>query len=286
MTTTVDYGPVLGGAPADPQPAGGQVTQLQLHTSPERAGPAAYTAGPATRISTGLYRFTLDPDPAPARYYPTVTWRATAAGPTYTDASGELDLPAEDDLAVSVQEVAQRAKLPLPLTVEARSAIRDALLDAQADVEAYLGRPITPRPVTETGKVPLGWGWSLDQQPVTRVLSATPEVDPVTGAPTGTYTVTYLVGLDSRTDPTLAPVRRYVTAAALSAPALLEARHAALGPGARVVRSVSVSPESQSVSYEDVKLTETGAAGSAGAPPALSSLDRWRVAGRRVFTRR
>lgn len=163
-------------------------------------------------------------------------------------------------------------------------ALERAIADAEADVEAYLRRPITPVTRTVAGRYPMPWGWALaDDEPVRRIISTTPETftDPSTGvvADAGTFTVVYEVGLDYRTDRELAPIRRYVAAAALNSPELLVflARTAGLrGP----VQSVSVSTEGQSknVTYKDLGYGGGGTAGAdaPGALPARATLDRWR----------
>lgn len=164
--------------------------------------------------------------------------------------------------------------------------VADALADAEDDVVGILGRAIRPQQRTARNCWPSPFGWGLpDDEPVTRVLSATPEfyADGVTT--TGTFTVEYEVGLDYLNDPELGPIRRYVRAAALNNPELLQyvARTTSLrGP----VKSVSVSTEGQSknVTYAPLAFGGGGQAGSdsPGALPSAKTLDKWRLRGRRV----
>ena len=196
-----------------------------------------------------------------------------------------IDLPDDPDLVVSAETVAVKARFPLPLTASQRQTITEAILDAQADVVAYLGRAITPELRTEEHR----WAWegeewnlvALGDDPLIRVVSAVPETDPVTGLPGDYFTVTYLAGLDTRHDPALRTIRRYVALHAMNSPevtALWKVVTNAKGE----IRSVSA--EGQSVSWAPATLGGGGKAGSGepGALPTLASLDRWRVAGRRV----
>jgi hypothetical protein len=171
-----------------------------------------------------------------------------------------------------------------PPTPAQRQAIQAALEDAHADVEAYLGQPVTPTQTSETGLFPVGGGWLLTKEPVVRLLSATPETD-LSGWPTGTFTVTYLWGLDAAADPELAPIRRYIAWAAQNDPAVVSLWQEGQPDKGRVVQSAAT--EGQTVTYR--YRTPTSVAATAGQqepkPPKLEDLDRWRVAGRRVFQR-
>lgn len=161
--------------------------------------------------------------------------------------------------------------------------VRDAIADAEDDVVGYLHRAIRPTRRTATGRWPSPYGWDLpDDEPVLAVVSATPELYPDGVTSTGTFTVEYDVGLDYLNDPSLGPIRRYVRAAALNNPELLQyvARTTTLrGP----VQSVSVSTEGQSknVTYAPLGFGGGGqaASDSPGALPSLKSLDWWRLRG-------
>lgn len=195
--------------------------------------------------------------------------------------------PAVPELA---QELADDLGIDEPDAAMVRRLQR-ALDDAEADVVGYLGRPILPEQHTAYRVWPdlfRTGGWTLaETEPIRRIVSATPETFLENGVPieTGTFTVVYEVGLDYANDPALAPIRRYVMAAALNSPKLLtylSRTNGLRGP----VKSVSVSTEGQSknVTYADLGYGGGGQAGadSPGALPSRSSLDRWRRAGRRV----
>lgn len=192
--------------------------------------------------------------------------------------------PVDPPLVVTPERLAAAAGIDT-LTPSHRDIVIDAILDAQADVEAYLGQPILRVPRTETGRYPWADGWNLaggGDGSVT-VTSVTPETAPTTGALTGYFTVTYLVGLDAAADPTLRPIVRYVTAHALNSPGFVRLwRTVTSAQG--VVKSLSA--EGQSVSFDTPTLGGGGGKPGSGEPgslPTLASLDRWRVAGRRVY---
>lgn len=198
-------------------------------------------------------------------------------------------------LTVSADTVARLAGIPRPLDEDTQWLIEQAILGAQDDVIAYLGQPITPLLATEDGLYPQSAflsltdrrQWLLCNTPVIEILTADPETaDPF---PLGTYRVAYTYGLNVVTDPQMGPVRRWILASAVASPEVASAYAATAPDGGRLVTSVSA--EGQSISYSAVKVPSASVAGTAGsgAPgsvPLLSSLDRWRVAGRRVFQRR
>lgn len=191
-------------------------------------------------------------------------------------------MPAVTDprtLAVDPDALARRLGIATPVVdPPLRQRLLDAIADAQADVEGYLGRVVTPIQVTDTGRYEYADGWRLSQHPVVEIVSVTPETGP--SGPTGSFTVVYLAGLDAANDPQLTPIRRYILAQASEADAVR-----ALMPDPQLGRRVtSLSAEGQSVSYEAGNRgggtsLETAHAGDS---PALASLDRWKLAGRRV----
>lgn len=195
------------------------------------------------------------------------------------------DLVKPPPLVVTVAELARRLEVTLDDTT--RPVLEDAIRDTQDDVEAYLGRVITPAQFVEEHLYPWPGGWDLEHHPVVDVLSAVEETDD-DGNPTGLFTVTYLAGLDARADRELRPILRYVRAHAMSLPPVVRLWRATNPDDARTVTSLSV--EGQSVSYANTTPTGGGqpgpGSGAPGAAPTLTSLDRWRVAGRRVFQRR
>lgn len=198
-------------------------------------------------------------------------------------------------LIIQADTVARLAGLPRPLSTDDQWRVEQAILDAQSDVTAYLGQPITPLLATENGLYPQSAylsltdrrQWLLSNVPVIEVLTAEPEgLEPF---PIGTYTVTYTYGLNVVTDPLMEPVRRWIRASVLASPEVSAVYATSIGSGGRVVTSVSA--EGQSISYGAVQVPAAAVAGTAGSgapgsPPLLSTLDRWRVAGRRVFQRR
>lgn len=192
-------------------------------------------------------------------------------------------------LIVTADYIARRLGLPRPLSADDQWTVEEAITEAQSDVEAYLGRAITPTQYTETGLWKAFDGsYLLTYWPLVDIVSETAETDPDTAQLLGTWTVVYTAGLDAANDPLLAPIRRYVVAAAMNSPSVTDLWEAAQPSAGRVVTSVSA--EGQSVSYANTSPAggQIGPAGSGspGALPLLSSLDRWRIAGRRVFQRR
>lgn len=187
--------------------------------------------------------------------------------------------PPAPPLIVPVDVIARRLGLPDPLTEDDEWLIAEAIADAQSDLEAHLGRPVTPREYTEMGRFPFAGGFRLAQDPVVEVVSTTAETDPGTGQPTGLFTVVYTAGLDGALDPDLAPLRRYVTAHTIYSAGVQAILRRLAPESAQRVRTVAV--EGQSVTYEDV-YARSAEAGAVGSLPTLKSCDRWRVAGRRV----
>lgn len=190
---------------------------------------------------------------------------------------------ADPVLVVDPETVAKRAGLD-PTDDNVIDVVTDAILDAQDDVRAYLGRVIVPTLATEHGRYADGAGrWVLaehDDEPPRVVVQVTPEM--VDGQVTGLFTVTYQYGIDARQDE-FRPIARYVKAHALNSPEvtrLWESTVKARGP------IKSVSAEGQSISWEKATLSGGAAAkpgdGTPGALPVLGSLDLWRLRGRRV----
>jgi hypothetical protein len=193
-----------------------------------------------------------------------------------------------DGLVIPTSLLAKRAKLDAT-DPAVHEVLVEAIQDAQADVVGYLGRAIVPTEYEETGVGSTWTGeWDLAplDEPVLEVLSATPELAADGVTPTGYYTVVYRAGIDAAdtTDASLHPIRRYVRAHALNSPEVTKLWQSTGGKGE--VRSVSA--EGQSISYGPATLGGGGEAGSGvpGALPKLSSLDFWRVAGRRAYHRK
>lgn len=179
-------------------------------------------------------------------------------------------------LVVSVEEVARRLGLPQPLEESDRWLVEQAITDAQADLEAYLGRPVSKTTYTQQGVILYLDGFHLLHFPVLQIVSQTPETD-VDGDPTGRYTVVYEAGLDGENDPELEPIRRFIRTHAMYS-ATIQALYRRLKPGeARRVTSLGV--EGQSVTYGDTFATEAQASelGLPGGLPSMKSCDRWRL---------
>jgi hypothetical protein len=197
-------------------------------------------------------------------------------------------------LIVQPAEIARRLGVSQPLEEDDRWLLEAALIDAQSDLEAYLGRAVVPRTyVDEHVQRYVGPGaddWRLANWPVVSIAEVTEEED-TDGSPTGLWRVTYVAGLDGAADPELEPLRRYVRVHAIYSPGV-QAWYRRTAPDlARTVTSVSV--EGQSVSWSDnfppplpgqMAGKEAGQT-APGSLPTLASCDRWRIAGRRVFQR-
>jgi hypothetical protein len=185
-------------------------------------------------------------------------------------------------LVVQPEQIARRLGLPQPLDERDRWLIEQAITDAQADLEAYLGRPITAQTYTETGMLPVNGQYVLTYWPVIAITSTTAETDSDTGAPTGLYTVVYTAGLDGVTDPELEPLRRFVRTHTLYSETVQGVLRRLMPESARKVASLGV--EGQNVTYADVYTVAGNATelGLPGALPTFKSCDRWRLAGRRV----
>ncbi|MFI1201613.1 hypothetical protein ACH4VR_19540 [Streptomyces sp. NPDC020883] len=257
-----DHKPMWAGAHYDPAPAGGEVTRLDLYTTPERDGPVVASAAPAARLRAGVYRFDL-PTVPPGRYWGTVSFTPNSAAQSVTDTSVRLDLPTDQGLVGSPEAVADALGVPLPLTSAQRSTYEQEIRNAQADVAAYLNRSLVPTATTLRGLTPR-WAdalddvdtWLLDFDDIAEVVSYRTNSD-------GTYDVDLLVGLNAAKEET---VVRYVVAHA--AESVRQRPDQTTGPGCRVS---SVSAEGQSISYDSAPTT-----GQAGALPTINSLNRLR----------
>ncbi|GAA4209336.1 hypothetical protein GCM10022252_75680 [Streptosporangium oxazolinicum] len=177
---------------------------------------------------------------------------------------------------VEPEDVADLAGIPLPLDQPARTVLERAIAKALAAVTAYLGRPAVPATFTQSGARSLDGVWQLDYGPVISITSATPETDPLSGQETGAYTVVYTAGKDPAADPVYAAaLAEYVTAhAAAASPTVRLADEAGV---ARRAKSLSVSGDTQSITYADEPASS--ADGAAGAPPTLTTLKRWKRRG-------
>jgi hypothetical protein len=171
-------------------------------------------------------------------------------------------------LVVDVDDVARQLKLDTPVDSDTAETLRQAILDAQADVEAYLNRPIVPVLQTARNLWPSITGWQIDDD-VISIVSATPETYPDGGTATGLFTVTYYAGLDARNDPTLRPIVRYVTAAAKNDAAVVDIWREQVRPRGAMT---SISTDGQSASFAAPTLGGGGEAGS-GSPGALPKID-------------
>jgi hypothetical protein len=188
-------------------------------------------------------------------------------------------------LVVDVDSLARRLGFDTPVDSETAETLRQAILDAQADVVSYLGRPIVPTQVTARGLWAWGTNWAdaIDDSDFIEIVSVTPEVYIDTGQPSGTFTVVYLAGLDAVNDPALEPIRRYVAAAARNDAAVIDIWRERVQPRGAMT---SVSTDGQSASFAAATQGGGGSPGSnaPGALPKLESLFAWKRGG--VFQRR
>lgn len=219
---------------------------------------------------------------ADGRWYATVDAQKGAVAYTYP-LRDPVDLPEDDRLVISPETLAVSIKMPLPLDDAQRETLTQAILDAQDDVYAYLGQPITPQEFTQSGLWPLDDEWLLTAHgdgDVVKITAIVGENDP-DGVPLGTFTVTYLAGIDARNGAEYGPIRRYIKAHAANSPEVTRLWRAVVNPEKTIKSS---STQGQSVSYEVPTLGGGGSAGSGnpGALPTIGSLSRWKVAGRRV----
>jgi hypothetical protein len=260
-------------------------------------------------VSAPLIAVSLQPHPADSEFHPatldsaTVRWsigpgtswpvqqghywivlRFQDSGYPVEVPVGEIDV--DSSAVVTIEDLARRLNLD-PTDSTVRATLSDAIEDATADIEAYLGRPITPQVYTEISAPDWDGQWLLSQQPLVRVLSVEAvSTSDGTSVHFGTTSkVTYLAGLDTANDPALAPIRRYLKAAVMNAPDVVTLWRQANPPATRVLTSVSV--EGQTVGYSLASLGGGGAAAadSPGALPSIKSISRWKLRGRRVFQR-
>lgn len=173
-------------------------------------------------------------------------------------------------LLVTADDVATWLSIPLPLDIPVQSRIERQIRTSQNKVQTYLGRPLVATDRTLTGlwaderyplEDPKAWPQARDTiEDRLRVVSYTAEPS------TGTFAVTFKVGLDVANDPELEPIIDYVL---VDAAASLR-RDPLFTQVARVVSSVSAG--GQSVSYEKAE----AAAGQAGGALTIDSLKRWK----------
>lgn len=257
----------------DPLPSGvTAVADVRLfsdkaRTEDETTAPVALVAGQWTVDTLNV------PD---GRWWVTVN-AVKGATPYAYPLREPVDLPEDPTLVVSPEALAVSIQLPLPLTDSQREILTQAIKDAQSDVQGYLHRDaLTPIEVVEKGLWAVGDEWNLTtNDEVIRIVSTEAEYD-VDMTALGTFTVTYLAGIDARTGAVYEPIRRYVRAHAANSPDVTRLWRVVANPTKTIKSS---STEGQSVSYDVPTLGGGGAAGSGapGALPVLSSLDRWKL---------
>lgn len=182
-------------------------------------------------------------------------------------------------LVVKVEQVARMLGLAQPLEEADRWLVEQAIADAQSDLEAYLGRPVSKGEYTQHHLLRFCGGFHLKHFPVHEIISTVVEAYD-NGQPTGYWTVTYVAGLDGEADPELEPIRRFIRTHAAYSPLVQSLFRRLLPEQARKVTNLSV--EGQSVTYGDAFATEAQASelGLPGGLPSMKSCDRWRIAGR------
>lgn len=243
------------------------------HTADEQSVPVALVDG----------QWTVDTLNVPAGRWWAVVDAQKGADPYSYPLLDPVDTPEDDRLIMSPEALADSIGMTLPLSSQQRRILRQAIIDAQSDVVAYLGRPVMPQTYVQSGLWAYGDEWLLTVQgddPVVRVLSTVQEVDPLGGV-LDTWTVTFLAGINARDGEEYEPIRRFVRAHAANSPEVTRLWRSVVNPE-KVIKSSST--QGQSISYEVPTLGGGGAAGSGnpGALPKISTLDRWRLAGRRV----
>lgn len=264
---------MLVNLPADAVPA----SLLMYRTEARDTAP---TSLPLTALGGG--RWAANTDGLTSRWYPTVpfTWHGNPDSVNLP----YVDLPEVPDLIVSPEKLAKKAKIPLPLSEENRELIIDCIRDAQADVISYLGRQIVPTVFSEAGRVDVFGHWDLTPLdiPLIEITGVTTEMS--NGQPTGRFTITYSAGLNVKDDPALSPIRRYITAHAMNSPEFVLLWREATKIRGNIKSSTT---DGQSVSYDTPTLGGGGVAGSGapGALPTKASIDKWRLAGRRIYQR-
>lgn len=148
---------------------------------------------------------------------------------------------------------------------------RDAIEDAQADVEGFIGRSLIPQEVTVTGLLP-DTAYPLTDNAAWPGITADDTFKVARYVESGsTYTVTFLLGLDGRNE---APITRYVRAHAVEA-----LRNNPKVGDAMPKRIRNVSAEGQSLTFD----TGSVADGAVGSAPNITSLKRYKMP--RVFRR-
>jgi hypothetical protein len=213
--------------------------------------------------------------------------------PTPAPSSYTTGTPQGFTPVIQPDAVARALRLPSALDTGDLETITDAIMSAQSDVEAYLGRPVVPLTYTEYCRMPGRLGWRLKNYPVQSIVTAVAETD-TGGNPTGTYTVTYVAGLDAVTDPELFPIARFIKLHAMYDP-MVQVVFRQLRPDI-ATRVTSGSTEGQSATITDAlpvpasARTSTPASVNAqmslpGSAPTLQTLDRWRIGKRRVYQR-
>lgn len=167
----------------------------------------------------------------------------------------------------TAEDVGRRLGLST-LTDEQTEHITDAIIEAAADVELAIGRPIIPVRHTLTRRSPSVLGGDLSDARTWRLLEEFDDKARVvtytalTGVDAGLYDLVVDVGLDGAKE---APIVRWITAAA----AATIRNRPELGMGKRLVQSVSA--EGQSVSYASGSVAD----GAAGSEPNLTKLARY-----------
>lgn len=259
--TYFDYVPRWEGAVIAPESGG--TMRLTLYSDPARSQLVA-VCDSVRQLLHGPYRFSVPHSVAAGRYWATVQFTAPATGQAVVD-QVRADLPSGSGFVTTPEQVADHLGTPLPLPVDLREEYLGAIEEAQADVEAYLGRRLVPQAMTLTGVVPCPGIPLTDARawPLPPTVNDTVMVTACSPLPDGSYRVDVLVGLDGAATK---PIRRFVAAHAAEA---LRTRSPS-GEGRRVS---SVSADGQSVSYE-----ASARPGEPGALPVIESLRRYRRA--------
>lgn len=104
MSFSVDFRPRKDGQPYDPATFGGSVDLLRVYNDAARQTLATPAVGPAVRILSGLYRFTV-PNLPDGTYYTSITWTESAGAVPFTDLNDRFTLPVPDPVIARLRRL-------------------------------------------------------------------------------------------------------------------------------------------------------------------------------------
>lgn len=171
----LDYRPQVNGTAYDPADNGGAVTRLQLFTTSARTGTATADVGPAAKVSTGVYRFSV-PAIAAGTYYAIVTYTPSTGAASVLDVNDTVQVFAFGGefggTVVTLAEFKEHLNQSGTSTTLTDSELERYILAALEWVEACKG-PVVPRAVTDYDATYRGRTLVLSQAPAISVASVT-----------------------------------------------------------------------------------------------------------------